>query len=163
MADELNEEIEEISEDEFAEDYDASIDEDEDEDAEEEEIEDSPKSKRRKKDNYSDAMVAVALQANPMRQQARRKRISIIEGLVNQNELETDDGKIRAWTTLKTRADQGELPPKNYGINIELKDGDFVLHPNFGQGFVIETLSPTKVSILFEDGLRKLVCNFKRD
>ena len=163
MAEELNEEIDEISEDEFSEDYDASID--EDEDAEEEELEeiDEPKNKRRKKDNYSDAMVAVALKANPMRQQARRKRVSIIEGLVNQNELETDDGKVRAWTTLKNRADEGELPPKDYGINIELKDGDFVVHPNFGQGFVIETLSPTKVSVLFEDGLRKLVCNFQRD
>ena len=117
---------------------------------------------KRKKDDYSEDLVETALQANPKRAQARRKAVNLIEGLVNQNELETDDGKLRAWNVLKERAEKSALPPKSYAIDAYLIDGDFIEHSIFGEGFVIESLSPTKVNVLFEDGLRKLVCNYKR-
>lgn len=156
----MTEELENLEEDNL--DLDDDIEPDLDDDLVDDDEDDVISPSKRKKDDYSEDLVETALQANPKRAQARRKAVNLIEGLVNQNELETDDGKLRAWNVLKARAEKSALPPKSYAIDAYLVDGDFIEHSIFGEGFVIESLSPTKVNVLFEDGLRKLVCNYKR-
>lgn len=160
----MTEELDNLPEDDtidLDDDLDADLDAEIDNDDELVELEENAPSKRRK-DDYIETQVETALQANPKRVQARRKNNNLIETLINQNELETDDGKLRAWNALKARAEKSALPPKPYSIEAYLTDGDVIEHVNFGQGYIIATLSPTKVKVLFEDGLRKLVCNYKR-
>jgi len=48
-----------------------------------------------------------------------------------------------------------------YKITAVFAIGDLIEHKSFGAGIVNQLLGPTKVEVLFEDGLKKLVCNIK--
>lgn len=111
------------------------------------------------RDQYSDKMssVAGAVRANPKRQQARKKARRIISGLLIDADLDTDEGLLQAWHALRDQTDASIAKP--YSISAALQENDTVTHPSFGLGFVIAELTTTKVEVLFEVGLKKLVCN----
>ncbi|MBO5752156.1 MAG: hypothetical protein J6S69_00510 [Proteobacteria bacterium] len=60
-----------------------------------------------------------------------------------------------AWERL-TQADNTEI--KTYSIKAKFEDGDIVRHNKFGVGVVVEMIDTTKAEILFEEGIKRLVC-----
>ena len=109
------------------------------------------------KDKYSESAVESALIANPKRAQARKKADKAIAGIISDADLSKSEGQEEAWAALQDHLDADH--PKAYTIQVSLEETDTVSHPTFGLGLVLEELSATKVSVLFEDGIRKLVCN----
>ena len=95
--------------------------------------------------------------ANPKRIQARKKADKLIAGIISDADLEKTDGQGEAWTAIQEHMDVEHA--KDYTIHISLEESDTVSHPTFGVGIVLEELSATKSSVLFEGGIRKLVCN----
>ncbi len=157
--DEKDEEVEEFED----EDFDAELDDEEldldgleegDDDFDDEEAEPSRSSGR---DKYSDAAVAEAVQANPKRQQARKRNRRTIEGILDAADMRHERGQNRAFARLQEENDDTVTKPFEMGM--ELRVNDVLEHPTFGLGFVISEDSTTKVSVLFEDGIRKLVCD----
>lgn len=169
MADGLDD-INDFSNEEFDDDFDPTIDADIDEDIDLDDIEDdddddggsssSSSSSSRQKDDYDDSSVEGAVKANPKRQQARKRNITLIEGHISRNELEKEEGQRRAWASLHEKTSSTD--PKPYTMDASFQEGDYIVHPKFGNGFVIEMATDTKMSALFEDGMRKLVCNLKK-
>ncbi len=106
------------------------------------------------KEGYKDAV-----KANPKRLSAaqRKKASAVIEGVIDDAELSDPDGQVRAWKKLHQKF--GDKHPRAFDISAEIGPNDVIEHPKFGIGFVVEQVKPTKVQVLFEDGLRKLVCN----
>ena len=100
-----------------------------------------------------------AVRANPKRLTAaqRRKASAIIEGLIDDAELNDPDGQKEAWERLHKKF--GDNHPRPFDISAELSPNDVVDHPKFGIGFVVEQISPKKVEVLFGEGLKKLACN----
>ena len=41
------------------------------------------------------------------------------------------------------------------------RTGDFIQHPTFGLGQVVNTIAPNKMDIQFEDGIKMLRCRLK--
>ena len=98
--------------------------------------------------------------ANPKRvtPAQRKKNRLLVEGIIEDIDLHREEGAIeRVYTELMEKADLATA--KDYSINAELTENDVIEHAKFGTGFVVELMSPTKVEVLFEDGLRKLVFN----
>ena len=166
MADGLDD-MNDFSNEEFDDDFDPTMEGDLDEDIdiddiEEDDDDDAPSSSSsspspgRQKDDYGDSEVETAIHVNPKRQQARRKNVTLIEGLVHRNELDKEEGQRRAWAMLK---DKSAVTSKLYAITEPFELGDYIKHPTFGEGFVIEMPTDTKITVLFEQGIRKLVCN----
>ena len=108
------------------------------------------------KDDYSEDEVEEAVKANPKRQKAHKKVNKVIKGVASEAELARPEGQERAWETLNEEIDLTRA--FDYSVGIEIHTNDVLNHPTFGIGFVIGELSQTKVKVLFEDGLRKLVC-----
>lgn len=170
MADGLDD-INDFSNEEFDDDFDPTIDADIEEDIDLDDIDDdddddagSPSSSSsfsssRQKDDYDDSSVEVAVKANPKRQQARKSNVTLIEGLVVRNELDKEEGQRRAWTMLHEKT---TVSPKPYSMQESFQEGDYISHPKFSNGFVLEIPTETKMTVLFEDGIRKLVCNLKK-
>ena len=100
-----------------------------------------------------------AVRANPKRLSAaqREKANAIIEGLIDDAELSEPKGQKRAWDKLHEKF--GDNHPQPFDISARLTANDAIDHPKFGIGFVVELISPRKVEVLFDDGLRKLACN----
>ena len=142
--------------DEFDEDFDPDMDSDEEIDLAD--ISDEGPSKKSKKDDYvSDASVETALRANPKRAQARRKAANMVEGILNYAELSKPEGQLKAWEAMNEKTEA--TVPKKYSLKAAFAQNDTVEHAKFGIGFVLEELSDTKISVLFEDGIKKLVCD----
>ncbi len=120
----------------------------------EEEEEESSKSD---KDKYSESAVETAVMANPKRAQARKKADKAIAGIISDADLSKSEGQEEAWSAIQDHLDTEHA--KAYTIQVSIEETDTVNHPTFGMGLVLEELSATKVSVLFEDGIRKLVCN----
>jgi len=158
--DEMNEEFEEM-EDDFEPEMDEDLDDiDEDIEEEEEEAYTAP-AKKKKKDDYSDTeVVETAVRANPKRMKARKSSRSVISALAGKADLEKPEGQLKAWTKMKDQTDLTLAKP--YAVNAQIEDSDVIEHPNFGIGFVVEQLTDTKVTVLFEEGIKKLVCNLNR-
>ena len=136
---------EEESFEEFDENFDPDIE-------EEEEGEEFVTDKPSKDNKYIDSSVEGAVRVNPKRQQARKKAVSLIGGV----DLSGTEGQSKAWTKLSSSIDTSTPIP--YSMTSAFKEGDFISHVKFGQGFVVELLSDTKMAVLFEEGLKKLVC-----
>ena len=100
-----------------------------------------------------------AVKANPKRLNAaqRKKASDIIDGLIEDAELYDPEGQKRAWDKLHKKF--GDKHPRPFKIDAEIGPNDVIDHPKFGIGFIVEQVKPTKVEVLFEDGLRKLACN----
>lgn len=103
---------------------------------------------------------ANALKANPKRMTAaqRKQNKSLVEGIIDKTYFESPESATKAYEKLREETDVNAAKP--YSIDVELTENDTVKHPKFGVGFVLELVSPTKVEILFEEGIiLKLVCN----
>lgn len=90
-----------------------------------------------------------------------RRRVSTRQatiGGVPRSKLEKPEHAAKAWAELSTKIG-GDDVPAPYSIRGSYAKDTRVDHPKFGIGFVIEVSGPTKVDVLFEDGLRKLVQN----
>ena len=100
-----------------------------------------------------------AVHANPKRLSAsqRKKAQAIIEGLIDDADLEDEKGQGKAWQILNDKF--GDTMPTKFDISAAFTENDVVDHPRFGVGFVVELINPKKINVLFEDGLRKLACN----
>lgn len=61
---------------------------------------------------------------------------------------------VTAWE--KSIAGQPSTAFKPYRITLVLSEGELVRHSKFGDGVVARVLDPTKVEILFKDGLRMM-------
>lgn len=64
----------------------------------------------------------------------------------------------KAWQELSLQVVDGEEPVP-YNIRDNYEKGSRVEHSKFGIGHVVEIVSPKKIEVLFQDGLRKLVQN----
>ena len=145
--------------DEFSEDFDPEADDDlELDDLDDDSFDDVESNEPSPSGNLdvSEERVEAAVVANPKRAQARKKSRSIVEGIVSDADLKSDDGQERAWKKLSERTDTSLARP--YAVDMEVTENDTISHPNFGVGFVLDIPSPTKVTVLFETGVRKLRC-----
>ena len=111
------------------------LDNDSDDDEDESEPEPKPKPKKR-----------------PARK--RTKAVPTIEG-VPRTKLEKPDICKEVWDKLVVKYVGIERVP--YSLNADINVDEVISHSKFGEGFVIARLSPTKVEVLFEDCIRKLV------
>ena len=148
----------------FDEDFDAEIDGEEDldlgeiEEEEDDDDDEAPKKGKRSDDYATDAALAeVALKANPKRAQARKRAATMVEGVLNYAELSKPEGQLKAWESMNQKTES--VVPKAYSLKAAFLQNDTIEHTKFGIGFVLEELSDTKISVLFEDGIRKLVCD----
>lgn len=98
-----------------------------------------------------------AVRANPKRLAMVQKRASIIEGILDRSELGTPDGIKKAWELLNKEINTSVHKP--YSVSEKFHENEVVSHPLFGIGFVSQILSPTKVEIVFEGGIKRLACN----
>jgi len=98
-----------------------------------------------------------AVKANPKRQSVQRKRARLIEGILDTAELTTSEGAAKAWQALQKQA--GDAKPRKYALKDEYTENDVVVHPAFGEGYVVEILTSTKMTVLFEDGIKRLAHN----
>tara|TARA_B100000686_G_C16213602_1_gene676697 strand:- start:97 stop:588 length:492 start_codon:yes stop_codon:yes gene_type:complete len=150
------EEVLDESFEDFDEDFDPDLDTDEDIDLGD--LSDESPSKSGKDDYLTDASVETALKANPKRAQARRKAArTMVEGVLNYAELSKPEGQLKAWEMMNEKTEAAV--PKEYSLKSSFVQNDTIEHKKFGIGFVLEELSDTKISVLFEDGIRKLVCD----
>ncbi len=166
--DEEIEEGEELADDEFGDDdFDGELDdgpldddlEIEDEDPIDDE-EEKPPSRSGSDDDFTSLDYEQALKVNPKRAKMLRKRARHIEGILDAAELADPKGAAKAWKKLNENTDTKDR--RAYNVADEYSENDVIEHAKFGIGFVVEILSDRKIAILFEDGLRRLVCNMKK-
>ena len=108
-------------------------------------------------DDYIESNYEEAVRANPKRKSMLKKRARQIEGILDGAELESPDGIEKAWARLNEEANTKVT--RDYNIKEAYGENDVVKHPKFGAGFVIEILSPSKMAVLFEDGIKRLAMN----
>lgn len=56
------------------------------------------------------------------------------------------------------REHEGE-EPRPYAMNEAFAAGDYISHPTFGLGKVAAFVQPDKIDVLFEGGVKRLLCN----
>ncbi len=61
------------------------------------------------------------------------------------------------WGNLMAEADQTRAVP--YHIKTPVKTGYIIDHPSFGLGQILSTTRPNKMEIIFEQGVKLLLCN----
>ncbi len=61
------------------------------------------------------------------------------------------------WADIMAVADQTRAIP--YNIKTRVKTGDLINHPSFGMGQILSTTRPNKMEIIFEQGVKLLLCN----
>jgi len=61
------------------------------------------------------------------------------------------------WENLMAEADQSRAIP--YHIKTPVKTGYIIHHPSFGLGQILSTTRPNKMEIIFEQGVKLLLCN----
>ena len=61
------------------------------------------------------------------------------------------------WADMMAAADQTRAIP--YNIKARVKTGDLIDHPSFGMGQILSTTRPNKMEIIFEQGVKLLLCN----
>lgn len=98
-----------------------------------------------------------AVVANPKRASKHQKRARLIEGVLDKATLDTEEGAARAWAALQAQA--GDATKRKYAMSEQYTENDVIDHPKFGEGYVVEIVTLTKVAVLFEDGIRKLAHN----
>lgn len=63
------------------------------------------------------------------------------------------------WQELLSAAANSEVKP--YSMQTVFKMANFIQHPTFGIGQVVNTIAPNKMEIQFEDGVKMLRCKLK--
>lgn len=96
--------------------------------------------------------------AAPARPRRRPPTRAGMIGGVARSRLDKPEHAAKAWEELSAHVDES-IEPVPYTIRGSYTKDSRVLHPTFGVGHVIEIAGPTKIEVLFEDGLRKLVQN----
>ena len=81
----------------------------------------------------------------------------LVCGLVDADKLNNARGREKAWQKLAPVIDDAN--PITYSPRATINIGDVITHPRFGVGVVVNLESPQKAAVLFEDDLRRLVCN----
>jgi hypothetical protein len=75
---------------------------------------------------------------------------------------EDEEGKKKKkWTSIDYAAlmeRQGSRKPVKYSIKKAYTDGDYMSHPSFGAGYVLNVLPPHKMEVLFEESKKLLAC-----
>lgn len=79
-------------------------------------------------------------------------------GGVARSRLDKPEHALKAWEELSAHIDE-EIEPVPYSIRDSYEKEQRVDHPTFGIGHVVEISGPTKIEVLFQDALRKLVQN----
>lgn len=79
-------------------------------------------------------------------------------GGVARSRLDKPEHALKAWEELSAHIDES-IEPVPYKIGDSYEKDQRVDHPTFGIGHVVEISGPTKIEVLFQDGLRKLVQN----
>ena len=79
----------------------------------------------------------------------------VIARLVSEEELASEETRVEAWKRL-TNVPKEDI--QTYSIRLKLSEGDVISHSRFGIGVVIEMSDSTKAEVLFESGVRRLVC-----
>lgn len=79
----------------------------------------------------------------------------IVRSFLSEEDMASPENLLSAWKRL-TSVEDGEIKP--YSIRLKLSEGDVIRHTKFGIGIVVEMTDSTKAEVLFEDGLRRLVC-----
>ncbi len=156
----MTNELQDDFDDSFESDIDDTFEADIDEDVEIDEFEEESDFAEEKPETVLiDTHFAGAVRANPKRMKIahRKKATSIIEGIISDAELVSPEGQAKAWKKLNKKSDLTQSKP--FDIQAVLTENDVVDHPRFGIGFVIQLLSPTKVEVVFESGVKRLACN----
>jgi len=160
---ETEEEVDDEFDDEF-DDEDIDLDDEDieldDEDLEievEEAEEEAPRGKRVSDDDLVEMSYKETIHANPKRAKALKKRASLIETVLDDAKLDSEEGVKEAWESLNQEVDTKIRKP--YSIKEEYSENQVIEHPSFGVGFVNQVLSETKVEVIFEEGVKRLVCN----
>lgn len=107
----------------------------------------------------SEANYEEAIKANPKRLNAaqRKKALALIEGIIDAAELSDSEGQARAWKKLNDKV--GVATARPFDIKAEYTENDVIDHAKFGIGYVVELIHTKKISVLFEEGLKKMACN----
>jgi len=65
----------------------------------------------------------------------------------------------RKWNRLLEQADKDKAV--SYSMNSSFTENDIIDHTKFGVGVVVKILDHGKMSVIFQDGVRNMVQNFK--
>lgn len=77
------------------------------------------------------------------------------KSLLSDEERENPEAQKLAWKRL-VDVDNDDIKP--YSIRIKPVVGDVLKHSKFGVGCVIELTDASKAEILFEEGIKRLIC-----
>ncbi|MBW6509087.1 MAG: hypothetical protein K0A94_06010 [Desulfuromonadales bacterium] len=61
------------------------------------------------------------------------------------------------WVDIMATADQTRAIP--YHLKTPVKTGYLINHPSFGMGKILSTTRPNKMEVIFEQGVKLLLCN----
>ena len=132
-------------------------DEDLDDDGEEEEVKASKRGKSSAKDEVKELNYEEAVRVNPKRASALKKRASLVESILEGAKLIEEEDVQKAWKALNEQVDTAKS--RKYTLKEDFDTNEVIQHKSFGVGFVNQKLSPTKIEVVFEDGMRRLTCN----
>ncbi|MBN1466971.1 hypothetical protein JXA02_14550 [candidate division KSB1 bacterium] len=63
----------------------------------------------------------------------------------------------RKWSRVMAKADAEN--PQDYAMTATYEENDVIHHEKFGVGVVAEIVDPTKMNVVFEDGVKTMVQN----
>ncbi len=72
--------------------------------------------------------------------------------------LRAADKALGEWTTFMKDMPEG-LVPRAYKITDSYRASEFIEHPTFGTGRVVDILGAERIEVAFKDGRKVLVCN----
>lgn len=102
-------------------------------------------------DDYKDAVLV-----NPQRGKVQKhlKRSEAILGA----DLTKAEEVHKIWTLLEE--ENTDIKPRKYNMKkADYTETDILTHPTLGKGYIIEILPNSKINVLFEMGVKKLVVN----
>lgn len=102
-------------------------------------------------DDYKDAVLV-----NPQRGKVQKhlKRSETIMGA----DLTKAEEVHKIWTILEE--ENTDIKPRKYNMKkSDYIETDILTHPTLGKGYIIEILPNSKINVLFEMGVKKLVVN----
>lgn len=77
------------------------------------------------------------------------------QSLLSDEDKASDEALHNAWRRLSDVPQEDIIP---YSIHIKPEPGNVIRHSKFGIGVVIELNDASKAEVLFQDGLKRLVC-----
>lgn len=65
---------------------------------------------------------------------------------------------LSEWTTFMERMPEGTIP-RAYRIAESYKTAEYIEHPEFGTGRVVDVLGAERIEVIFKTGRKVMVCN----